>query len=462
MRGPLKVLISLLSVSLIVTPNISFATNGYFLIGYGAKSRSMGGVGVAYGQDGLAAAANPAAMNDVEMDLMRFDVGAELFNPPRSVTHESDTLNNPNTDTTHEKSDSNLFVIPSMGGIYKLNRKLTVGMAVIGNGANTRYKQNVPGLPNCVDQQQDEGVGSYFFNFQCYADSQTVGVSLLQMQMLPSAAYRINKNHSIGASVAIAVQQFRAYGLGAFERLGFAGEGASHTSGNGNDYSYGAGIRLGWLGYFFDKRLSLGVNYSSRVHMTKFDKYDQLFAEQGSFDIPENYAIGAAFKITPKLTVAADVERILYGDIASINNPGPSDPTNLNPLCPGIDPPECKLGGNKGMGFGWDDVTAYKIGLNYDYNDQWSFRTGYNYAKSPVKENQALFNMLAPATVEHHVTIGASYRPNKNMEWSMNYMHAFENTINGTTAFTNRAPGDDNASLSMKINSLGISFAYKM
>ena len=114
------------------------------------------------------------------------------------------------------------------------------------------------------------------------------------------------------------------------------------------------------------------------------------------------------------------------------------------------------------MGFGWDDVTAYKIGLNYDYNDQWSFRTGYNYAKSPVKENQALFNMLAPATVEHHVTIGASYRPNKNMEWSMNYMHAFENTINGTTAFTNRAPGDDNASLSMKINSLGISFAYKM
>ena len=64
------------------------------------------------------------------------------------------------------------------------------------------------------------GVGSTLFNFNCNADSPTAGVSLLQMQMLPSAAYRINKNHSIGASVAIAVQQFRAYGLQAFGAAG--------------------------------------------------------------------------------------------------------------------------------------------------------------------------------------------------------------------------------------------------
>ncbi len=68
-----------LALSLAVTlavPVSAFATNGYFLIGYGAKSRSMGGVGVAYGQDGIAAAANPAAMADVEINgAMRFDIG---------------------------------------------------------------------------------------------------------------------------------------------------------------------------------------------------------------------------------------------------------------------------------------------------------------------------------------------------------------------------------------------------
>ena len=383
-----KHLRSLCVISLLITPFSAYATNGYFLIGYGAKSRSMGGVGVAYGQDSIAAAANPAAMADVDIDgAMRIDFGGELFNPPRSVKHYSDTLGN-----TNEKSGSNLFLIPSGGAIYKFNRKLTLGMAFIGNGANTRYDQTVPGKPNCVEGNSPEGVGSYFFNFNCNADSQTVGVNFLQAQMLPSFAYKVNKNHTIGASLAIGIQSFRAYGLGAFEDLGFAGVGATKTSGNGNDWSYGAGVRLGWMGKFMDKRLTLGANYSSRVYMTKFDKYSQLFAEQGSFDIPENFALGIAFKATPKLTIAADFQRIMYSDIASIGNPGPNahDKSDLNPLCPGVDTPECLLGGDKGMGFGWEDQNIFKIGLNYDYNKHWSFRAGYNHGENPIPASSSL------------------------------------------------------------------------
>jgi long-chain fatty acid transport protein len=447
-------------ITLLITPFSAYATNGYFLIGYGAKSRGMGGVGVAYGQDGIAAAANPAAMADVDIDgAMRIDFGGELFLPKRSMTHSSDTLGN-----TDEESGSNLFVIPSMGAIYKFNRKLTMGFAFIGNGANTRYDQTVPGKPNCVNGNSPEGVGSYFFNFNCNADSQTVGVNLLQAQMLPSVAYNVTKTQTIGASLAIGIQSFRAYGLGAFQDLGFAGEGATGTSDNGNDWSYGAGVRLGWLGKFLDKRLTLGANYSSRVYMTKFDKYDTLFAEQGSFDIPENFALGAAFKVTPKITLVGDIQRILYNDITSVSNPGPNaeDPTDLNPLCPGVDTPNCLLGGDDGMGFGWKNQTVYKIGLNYDYNPAWSFRAGYNHGTGVIKNDQVLFNFLAPAVTEDHLTLGASYRPNKNMEWSFNYQHAFEKTIKGTTAYTNLAPGEDNGAISMYINTFGVSFAYMM
>ncbi|MBW2208847.1 MAG: outer membrane protein transport protein [Deltaproteobacteria bacterium] len=445
--------------SLIAVPTSAFATNGYFLIGYGAKARGMGGVGVALGQDSLAAAHNPATMTDVKMGTMRLDAGGELFSPQRSMSHSSDTLGN-----TREKSGSNLFLIPSMGGIYKFNRKITMGMAAIGNGANTRYDQTVPGNPTCVNGDTSGGTESYFFNFNCNADSQTVGVNLLQMQMLPSIAYKVNKNHSVGVSLAIGVQSFRAYGLGAFEDLGFAGEGATKTSGNGNDFSYGAGVRFGWLGKFFDKRLSVGANYSSRVYMTKFDKYEELFAEQGSFDIPENFALGFAFKATPKLTLALDLQRIKYSDIASINNPGPNayDNTDLNPLCPGADLPRCKLGGDDGMGFGWQDTDIIKVGANYDFNKAWSFRIGYNHGDGVVKDDQILFNFLAPAVVKEHVTLGGSYRPNKNIEWSFNYVHAFEETVNGPTAFSNLAPGEDNGSASMYIDTLGVSFAYIM
>ena len=110
-------------------------------------------------------------------------------------------------------------------------------------------------------------------------------------------------------------------------------------------------------------------------------------------------------------------------------------------------------------------MTVYKIGLNYDYNDTWSFRAGYNYGKAPMPENQVLFNFLAPAVVEHHATVGVSYRPNKNMEWNFNYMHAFSNTIKGPTALgpVGGLPVDgENASIDMHIDSFGVSFGYKI
>jgi long-chain fatty acid transport protein len=443
----------------------------------------MGGVGVAYGQDGLAAAANPATMVDaVGANAMRFDIGAEYFRPKRAVVQDSAALESgfDGSDRgVNHRSGSNNFLIPSMGMVYKFNRKLTMGFAFIGNGANTRYNQDVPGKRGCVDGNQSDGVGSTFFNFNCNADSPTVGVQLLQAQMLPSIAYKVTKNHTLGAGLTIAVQQFRAYGLGAFQDLGFAGSKES-VSGEGNDYSYGAGVRLGWMGKFFDKRLTLGTNYASRTYMTEFEDYENLFAEQGDFDIPSHFALGMAFKVTPKLTVAADVQKIFYGDIASINNWGPSvkDPgdLNINGSCKGvpddIDPKNCKLGGDDGMGFGWDDQTVYKIGLNYDWNKEWSFRAGYNYGEAPMDDNekngdQVLFNMLAPAVSEHHATLGASYRPNKNMEWSFNYSHAFSNTIKGPTAFgpTGDEEIDQNVkstSIDMEINTFGVSFAYKM
>jgi len=195
----------------LAAPTASYATNGYFLIGFGAKSRGMGGAGVAYGTDALAAAANPATMMDVKMNTMRIDVGGEFFSPPRAMRHDSATLG-----VTSEKSGSNVFLIPNMGGIYKFNRKMVVGMAVVGAGFNTRYNQLPPSNPTCVNGNTSGGTDSYFYNFNCNADSPTVGMQLMQMQMLPSAAYKINKHHTVGASLAFAVQTFRAYGFGAF------------------------------------------------------------------------------------------------------------------------------------------------------------------------------------------------------------------------------------------------------
>ena len=447
MRRSLQCAAALAVVGALAIPGIASATNGYFLIGFGAKSRSMGGVGIAYGQDGLAAAANPAAMIMVPGTL-RVDMGGEFFVPRRAVIHDSALM------PVNERSGANLFLIPNMGGIVKLDPDLAMGFAMIGAGLGTRYDQSVPGKPNCHNGLSSGS--NRFFNFNCLG-SPTVGVSLMQMQMLPSVAYRFWHNQTIGVSAVLAVQQFKAFGLQAFQALGFSATNKNVTN-QGNDWAYGAGARVGWLGQFFNKRLTLGANWSSRVYMTKFNKYKNLFADHGGFDIPENYGIGMSYKVTPDLVVAVDVQRIKWSSVASIGNPGPN-PANPNDFFP---PGIGKLGLPNGLGFGWQDRTAYKLGVAYRLSGKYTVRAGYDHMNSPIPNNQVLFNMLAPATVQDHLTFGASYRPTRNVEWSVNYMHAFRKTIRGATAFgpTGAAVVGQNAAISMVQNSLGASFGY--
>lgn len=446
----------------------SYATNGYFLIGYGSKARALGGASVAIGNDTLSAAANPATLSDLKMRAMRIDVAGDLFIPRRSAAHNADILGGPYS----AKSGSNLFLIPAMGGAYKFNRRMTIGMAAVGAGSNTRYDQS---QAVCEDGDPNTN-GDRFFNFQCNGGP-TAGVNLIQMQMLPTIAYKLTRSQAIGASLAIGVQQFRAYGLGAFgapgSPLNFTSDRQNLTD-RGNDYSYGLGMRIGWLGHFFKNHLSIGANYASRVYMTRFHKYKGLFAEGGKFDIPEHYALGVAIRPVDKLTLLFDVQKIRYSSIRSVSNPGP-DQNNVSTFFPpgcisGATPADnsCALGKDNGMGFGWQDQMVYKGGIQYEYNPKWTLRAGFNYGKAPIPKDQIVFNLLAPATVEKHITAGFSYKQSKSVEWSMSYVLAMKNTIKGKTPFLPKGitnPKDlnnPNAAASMYQHSLGLTFTFLM
>jgi long-chain fatty acid transport protein len=456
----------LLSVAVAITaavPVATWATNGYFLEGYGAKSRGMGGVGIAYGQDGLAAGFNPAAM--LQVDTSRFDVGGEYFAPSACVTHVSSTLGNVN-----ECSRADTFLIPSMGGIFKAGDGFALGVAAIGAGLATNFNQALP-----------PGEASYFFNFNGGASNE-VGVSLIQMQILPSVAMELLDGHSLGFSIAMAAQVFRAYGLESFETsgtgLGYA-QSNEHLTNNGPDWSYGLGWRIGYLGRFFEDKFALGFNYSAKVNMSQFNRYSDLFAEQGDFDIPENYGVGILIKAIPRTNVAFDIMRINYSDVTSVGNPGPYafDSSNFNPLCPGADPPVCKLGGDLGLGFGWRDQTVYKLGLDYAFTDSYVQRIGWNYGEAPVPPDQVLFNLLAPGVTENHLTLGGTLMTRgkdfltkflgaKSAELTWNYVHAFRNTVSGPTTFYPGgagAPqdGSTNASIALVIDTFGISYGAK-
>ena len=70
------------SLSLLLAPGVSHATNGYFSHGFGVRSTAIAGIGIALPQDALAAASNPAG---TALIGSRIDYGVTLFAPNRSA-----------------------------------------------------------------------------------------------------------------------------------------------------------------------------------------------------------------------------------------------------------------------------------------------------------------------------------------------------------------------------------------
>lgn len=417
------------------------ATNGYFLPGFGMKATSMGGVGIAYAQDAMGQATNPAGLVKVGM---RGDLDLVLFNPVRSaeIFETASASGGFGFDTAApggQESDKEWFIMPNLGMAMPLTDRIHAGFAMVANGGmNTTYRKNLfdfGGLPG---------------------DDTTLGVDFAQLLAPISVAFKVNDDHALGASLVLGAQRFEAYGLQAFNFFNVSSDTQNFTN-KGFDWGFGAGIRVGWLGDFLDDRLNIGLTAATKTYMTKFDRYAGLFAEQGKFDVPANYGIGIAFHPTPNLTFAVDAMRILYSQVPSVANRGPDSGVSVGGVpCINTNPNDPNnTGRDQGCGFGWTDQTVYKLGVKYRVNDKLDMRLGYNYGKSPIPDDQLTFNILAPAVVEKHFSIGGTYKLNENLEISGTYMYVppAEQIAVGQNIV-------DGVHLSMHQNIFGLSFGW--
>ncbi|MGZ8982951.1 MAG: OmpP1/FadL family transporter [Methylotenera sp.] len=399
----------------------AYATDGYFAHGYGVKSQGMGGVGIALPQDAIAAASNPAGLGLVGD---RVDLGLTWFRPQRETELVNTAGGSKFFDGTYDANDTENFIIPEFGYNHVITPEVTLGVSVYGNGGmNTDYKKGIP----------------------LFGSKGSAGINLEQLFIAPTVTWKLTPTQTIGASLNLAYQRFEAKGL-----QGFAGysTSAANLTNRGVDNSYGAGLHIGWIGQINDA-VTLGATYQSKTYMSKFDKYKGLFAEQGDFDIPATYGIGIAVKATPALTVAADVQRIEYSDVASVGN------ASLPNLRNG-------LGSDNGAGFGWRDVTAVKVGASYAWNENFTIRAGYNHSTQPIRTSETFFNILAPGVVQDHLTLGTTWvLPNK-AELSLAYMHAFENSVKGSNSIPGNPLGGGEANLKMYEDSLGIAYGWQL
>ncbi len=446
----LKALVGVLAVAGLAMPGIASATNGYFSHGYGMTAMGMGGASTAMAEDAMGGANNPASMAFVGD---RLDVGINWFSPKRSASRAGAGTLDPSANATQYdgtmNSSSNDFLIPEIGYNRMLGDKMSLGITVYGNGGmNTDYQPQT-GAYTCSN-----GVAAGpADNLLC--GSGKAGVNLEQLIVAPTFAYKYSDRNSIGISPLFVYQRFSADGLQAFG--GLSSNPVSVTTNPGHDSSTGWGVRLGWQGKVTDT-VTLGATYSPKIKMDEFKRYAGLFADQGNFDIPENWNLGVAFKATPKVTVALDYQQINYGGVKSIADSGLTGVATFAAATPGN---AAQLGASNGLGFGWSNVEVVKLGIEYKYNDALTLRAGINHGTNPIKSGETTFNILAPGVVTDHYTLGATYGVTKNSDVTVAYMHAQEKSVSGATSGYLGPWVGGTETIKMYQNSLGIAYGMK-
>ncbi len=403
----------------LLTSTLLHATNGDNLIAVGAKSRGMGGTGIAVSHGAESTLSNPAMITSVEGTEISF--GGTLFMPDIDATISGAML--PPQSNGTSAADTN--IIPEVSIAHKINDNWYIGAGMFGTaGMGVDYRDSI----------LDPMVGQ-FGNFNMITNLQ-----LLQFAI--PVAYKYE-----GFSIAVA--PILQYGnLDINYRMPNPMTGAIDNIGSGLAQDFGFGFTAG-ASYDFNNGLVLGAMYKSAIGM-EYDK--QLttamapFTGQGipldignKLEQPAEYGVGLAYSMEGH-TIAFDYKKIEWSKADGYGD------------------------------FGWEDQDVFAVGYQFA-QDNWAIRLGYNYADSAVVNltetgngvASALnfFNALGfPATAEQHYTVGGTYDLTDAFGIDLAYVYSPTNdVILDTPAFAGSF-GIDTVAASHQENSVSVQLTY--
>ncbi len=368
----------------------SYATNGYYMIATGAKSLGMAGAVVANPQDASTIIQNPAGIAWLESSTV--DIGGAIFTPPRKLNGH--------------KSDSNVYVIPSAGlAINPLGCNCDTPHFVYGIGM-----YGVSGMG--VDWRNSTLTGNMGWLKKAYSNMQ-------MMEMSVGGAYRSGK-FSIGFAPVFVYQALAMEFDWQVPDVGQTQPGTPfyHMLPPAGLYkdsldmanAYGIGFDMGIV-YKLSPKLMIGLVYKSKRWMQKLKwNTEPGFMVTGDkvemrLDMPRQIALGINFRPIRQLRLETDFRWINYHDV-------------MNKIsATGIQ------GGE--WDFNWKNQFVFSIGAEFYASKSLTLRAGFNYGKSPIKDEDLNANIVSPAIVQTHIAFGASYKVNKHLELSFAYAHAF-------------------------------------
>ena len=450
------------ALGLVLLSSAAMATNGYFTHGVGTESKGMAGSGVGSNavSGPIMGASNPALAVFAEDS---WEVGLALFSPLRSYDAGSSLAMGSGGAFTigpgKFDSSSNWHAIPHVAKNFRLSGGSVINVAFYGRGGmNTDWDDS-----DAFAYFDPTGMGGAGQPIPGVYGDGDAGVDLMQAFLAVNWAGKAGDKFAWGLGPVFALQMFEANGLMSFmpytetfnncfffQAPGSCDPTPPSLSNNGHDTSTGFGAAAGiWWG--MGDAVSVGLAYQSKMSMSEFKDYSDLFAEGGGFDIPASYKLGLSFQGTNNVRLNLDIEHIEYSDVTSIANGienifscpyavyggvlrATGDPAAALAAAQ-ASPPENCLGGSNGAGFGWEDMTVYKLGVEWTHSERNTYRFGYSYGEQPIPDSEVLFNILAPGVMEQHFTFGMTRKGSNGGAWNFSLMYAPTNSVKGVNPF---------------------------
>lgn len=427
-----------------------WSNNGMVAPGQGTTQMGMAGAGTAMAGDAAATLRNPAA-GAFMGGSMTADLGmvVPIGESRASAVGAGSNIGLIDIEPGRNTSVIGFFPVPAFARNWRISDRQAWGLGVtaaglkaLSRGSSATVARGVPLFEARCDGDFGGGdplPGSADPMNLCGQRGTALGVDLTQVLVSAHWAFRALPEFSFGVAPVFAFERVSVRGIGAFSA--FSNE-PERTTDNKSDYSYGGGLRLGFL-WEIVPGIGLGAAYQTRLYTTELENYRGVIID-GSLDFAPTLNVGLQLHLAPEHRVLIDLEQIRYADITPLGNgvdaqrftDGCFVPRLLvrsNPNRPDLD--DC-LGGPDGPGFGWENINVYKFGYQFQ-RGRLTLRAGYSFGGNPIGSDQTLSTYFAPAVTDKHVTLGLAWVVNRRMSIGWALVDSLPNTVKSRNALSN-------------------------
>ncbi len=447
--------------------------SGYHFGTQSVSSQSTANASAAEAADASTIYYNAAGMS--KLDGTNFSINANFVAPSAKYSNASANYpdGSPIAGQTSGKISKDLVVVPHVYATHQLSEQWTLGLGVyVPFATETEY--------------QYDSVLRYNVN----------KTGLTAIDINPTAAFKINDNHSISAGLLLQYATAELRQFANLGRLAALPNGIdSYAEVEGDDW--GIGYTLSYL-WDVNDDVRLGANFRSKVdhHLEGSAKWKTAHpayadpsllgairgagyaeSEDANVDIktPESLSVHGMFKINDKWTAFADATwtrhsrfnklRINYENPKVVANVARQTTGCANAACTAVLADHTLLLPN------WQDTYKLSIGALYQYSEPLQLRFGIAYDQSPVKSADYRLSTI-PDNDRIWLSMGAKYDFNAhssiNIAYSYIHIQNAKANVNGWCGSLNPVANncvssrtDGSADFKGHANMLSIQYNYK-